>query len=294
MPAEAGTAGRGGEKCSPGHSKEVAVGGSTRSARGPEYPRARLVSLLVDCRTQMADVFTDRGQAERAGDTLSPLIEETDDEVPADARARVYHSLARATWMSLDWNRTRTLVEQAMEHYGRAGDRRGQAAMLNVLGAIVHEPRGDLERAFNAYGRALELVEGEPASPQLLLYRVNRDHALAELGQTPEAIAGLEGTVSLARQWGLGKVLTLATLFLGEAYLDAGQVADALATLSPGDVIRARTVTVSGTAEPGATVRLRLDGTRVAESPADASGRFLVEGVAVPEGDHAFTARAAD
>lgn len=219
-----------GVEAAEGDSEEVAAG-SPRSARGPEYRRARLVSLLVDCRTQMADVFTDRGHAERARDTLAPLIEERDDDVSADARARVYHSLVRATWMSLDWNRTRTLVEQAMEHYGRAGDRRGQAAMLNVLGAIVHEPRGDLQRALSAYRRALELVEAEPASPQLLLYRVNRDHALAELGQTPEAIAGLEETVSLARQWGLGKVLTLATLFLGEAYLDAGRVADALATL---------------------------------------------------------------
>ncbi|MDI6894436.1 MAG: BTAD domain-containing putative transcriptional regulator [Bacillota bacterium] len=219
-----------GVEVAPGGSGEAAAG-STGAAWRPKYPRARLPSLLVDCRTQMADVFTDRGQAERARDTLAPLIEQTDDEVPADARARVYHSLARATWMSLDWNRTRVLVEQAMEHYGRAGDHRGQAAMLNVLGATVHEPRGDLERALSAYRRALELVEGELASPQMLLYRVNRDHILAELGLTAEATAGLEETVSLARQWGLDKVLTLATLFLGEAYLDAGRVADALATL---------------------------------------------------------------
>ncbi len=123
-----------------------------------------------------ADVLADRG---RAGEGLAMLQELLDTGRPAaglspKVRARVLDAMAYCQWMSSEWDKAWATAQEAAQSYNAAGDPFGEAAVLNILGVLFHEPRGDLERALGCYTRALALVSDHGSPPQMVLYLANR------------------------------------------------------------------------------------------------------------------------
>ena len=205
---------------------DLVVAGSSGGGAGADDGGDSGRAVAATCRALIATVLADRGRADEGREVLAPTLAEPDGQLAASDRARLLNAMAFCQWMSDEWDKAWQTAQDAATWYSRAGDPFGEAAVLNVLGGMFHEPRGQYERTLACMGQAIELVEPHGVSPQLLLYKANFGHILTELGRTNESVEILAQTVKAGERLGVGKALMLARMFLAQAYLDLARFTD--------------------------------------------------------------------
>ncbi|HEX8085090.1 MAG TPA: SIR2 family protein [Solirubrobacteraceae bacterium] len=136
------------------------------------------------------------GRARRAKEHARAACEEADRGAPAAVRARARCELAAMAkgWL-VSLSHAETLAEEAYRLYGDAGDTRGQAWSLAILGRVVAS-RSHGDRAVDLYDEAEALHPGSPLFECSL--RWWRGDALRARGQPHEAVAELERAERLA------------------------------------------------------------------------------------------------
>jgi tetratricopeptide (TPR) repeat protein len=185
---------------------------------------------------------------------------ETDD--PRE-KAELFDKLTEAAWSLADTNLQARYMQAAQRLYAQLGDRRKVGDFSAWMGWVA-QLQGDMEAAFAHTRTAIELLEGEPAGPELamaysslsrLYMLTTRPHdsiewgeqalyladalgdadvrantlqniglSLVQLGETRRGIAHLEQALDLAKRAGPHRTVARAYINLGFTLYAAGQL----------------------------------------------------------------------
>ncbi len=174
--------------------------------------------LVIEGLLGEAQVLTQMGRSHQARQAAERTLElvASDDHA---TRGLAYTVLARAIWITHNWDRTEQYLEQAYTAYRRAGDEFGQVRALNALGATVREPRGNFHGArllyLDSYAQSRELQY----LPHAALTLANAAHAAAMVGEFDRAREEFTEALRLARAIGGQSELVNALLQYGEFLL---------------------------------------------------------------------------
>jgi len=186
--------------------------------------------LTADVTLRRAEAAFDHGDLEAArgaGLDASTRFEVLDD---ISKRGDTLRLLGREAHQRGDHEPAERYYEEALELERRAGDRWGEAELLDLRG-MLEVDRDDYEAAVGSFDRALgicEEIEGPRLEARVLAHRAT---ALRWMGCLTDAASDAARATRIARACGSPRTTVTAEVVLGGVYADAGRLEEADALL---------------------------------------------------------------
>ncbi len=121
-----------------------------------------------------------------------------------------------------DYGRAQALSVHALELYRRVGDRRGEAAVLVILGSVAHYT-GEYAVAWTRYEQSLELFRAEGDEASIAVALNNLANIAKEQGRTADSVLLYEESLSIKRRLGDVRGIGIALNNLGTLALAQGE-----------------------------------------------------------------------
>jgi predicted ATPase/class 3 adenylate cyclase len=140
--------------------------------------------------------------------------------------AETLNHIGWARFFAGDVDSARSLTESALAIHEERGDRHGIALSVTNLGGIALQ-RGDLQQALALYERALSLRRERDDARSIAYGKLNKSWALTRLGRLEEAAVLVREAETTLRDLGDTQLLAFALFILGEGTFEAGRPEEA-------------------------------------------------------------------
>lgn len=165
-----------------------------------------------------------------------------------DDQSTVLNQIGWLHWTLGEADRALELCDRALELARRRGNRRSQAAILNVQ-AIIARHRGEAQRVLTLYEQAIELLEDldavDPDDPvtglDLAQALHNRGRLYQALGQHRPALADLDRSRAVAHESEASRLLSMVLTRIGRIRMREGNLDGALEALEEARRLRRTT-----------------------------------------------------
>ncbi len=172
------------------------------------------------------------GHAKEAVPIIDEALKVAAAQAPkASLHAELMNSEGDAMSIQGDVQRALEDYQAAFDLYGLAGDARGQAKALQLIGSIYQDAR-DYERVLKYYAQSADIYKGDP---KLLVSALNnKARAYSDMGRNDEAIAAFRAALGVARKMGSPALQAGIYSNLASTEVKAGRLADAQADVAHG------------------------------------------------------------
>ena len=187
-------------------------------------------AMTADALLRRAEAELDRGDLAAARATALEAEAAFEGLGDISKRGDALRLLGREAHQRGDHEPADDYFERALELERRAGDRWGEAELLDLRG-MLHVDRDDYDRAVSSFDEALDIC-GEIEAPRLeARVLANRATALRWMGCLEEAEGAAATAVRIARACGSLRTIVTAEIVLGGVVADAGRPEEAEAVL---------------------------------------------------------------